>query len=103
MKKEKLVFQKSKGQFVKGLRIGYKVDEVTGSVSTYIDTIVTRSLEEAAEWTSERTEDFDILVFPQEVDWMFPGATFTFDYTDFVVLTYHPDNEPWKEVGNDAV
>lgn len=102
--KEKLVFQKSKGQFVKGLRIGYKVDEVTGSVSTYIDTIVTRGLEEAAEWTSVRTEeDFNILSFLPEVDWMFPGATITFDYTDFVVLTYHPDTEPWKEVGNDAV
>lgn len=101
--KEKLVFQKSKGQFVKGLRIGYKVDEVTGSVSTYIDTVVTRSLEEAAEWTSMRTEDYNILLFCQEVDWLFQGTQIRFDYTDFVVLTYHPDIELWKEVGNDAV
>ena len=101
--KEKLVFQKSKGQFVKGLRIEYNVNEVTGSVSTYIDTIVTRSLEESAEWTSARTEGINILSFLPEVDWMFPGATIKFDYTDFVVLTYHPDIEPWKEVDNDAV
>lgn len=89
----KLVYQLSKGAFVKGLRVGYKTDEITGNVSTYIDTVVTKSLGEASEWTSLRTDDFNILVFCQDIDWLFPGVPSKIDLKDFVVLTYHDDNK----------
>ena len=94
----KLVYQLSKGAFVKGLHVGYKTDEITGNVSTYIDTVVTKSLEEASDWTSLRTDDFNILVFCQDVDWLFPGVPSKIDVMDFVVLTYHEDNKISREI-----